>query len=137
MSGKYIDIEKEIIEKYNITLCDGSLCSDGDWSRMHAHVKSRRVCKYKFKNSIQSCFDLMHEIGHIETTKSTMRRCESEFFATVWAINLAQDTYNLEIPKSIIDVYQRYINMEWDRGNRRHGSLPKKETLNIFKFWRG
>lgn len=134
---KYIDIEKEIVEKYRITLCDGSLCSDGDWSRMHAHVKQRRVCKYKFKNSIQSCFDLMHEIGHIETTKGTMRRCESEYYATVWAIQLAQDVYKLDLPESIIERYQRYINMEWDRGHRRHGTLPDKGTLNLYKYWRG
>ena len=116
----YKEIQNEVIEEYRIDLCDGTKCKN-DWHRMHAHVRERRVCKWKQSNSIQSTFDLFHEIGHIETTKSTMRRAESEYYATVWAIDKCRE-YGLDIPDKIIADYQRYIDMEIDRGIRRGGT---------------
>ena len=83
----YRDIQNEVVKKYRIDLCDGTRCKDGDWSRTHAHVKKRRVCKWKQANSIQSTFTLFHEIGHIMNNQSGMRRAEEEYYATVWAIN--------------------------------------------------
>lgn len=129
MSGKFIEIQNEVIKAYRIDICDGGKC-DNDWSRTHAHVKERRVCKWKQSNSIVSTFTLFHEIGHIETTTSKMRRCESEYFATVWAINKCKE-YKLEIPEKTIANYQRYINMEHDRGIRRGGRLPSIKFLQL------
>lgn len=126
--GKFLEIQQDAIKRYNITLCYGELCSN-DWSRTHAHIKSRRVCKWYSKNSIQSTITLLHEIGHIMTTKTSYRRCESEYFATVWAFKEARERYNLEIPESIIKEYNDYIKMEYDRGIRRGGNLPKLETM--------
>lgn len=117
----YKRIQEEVIRHYDIDMCDGTKCSDGDWSRTHAHVRERRVCKCKCANSIQSTFTLFHEIGHIETTKAKMRRCEAEYYATVWAIDKCKE-YGLKIPQKTIDEYQEYIDMEKDRGVRRHGS---------------
>lgn len=128
--GKYIEICEDAVRRYRIDLCDGTKCSN-DWSRMHAHVKLRRVCKFKFRNSINAVFDLLNEIGHIETTKSSMRRCESEFFATVWAIKTAKEVYHLEFPESIIKRYQEYINREWDRGKRCGGNLPPLDKFKL------
>lgn len=116
----YIEIQNEVINKYRIDICNGTKC-ENDWSRTHAHVKQRRVCKWKQSNSVQSTFTLLHEVGHIETTKSTMRRAESEYYATVWALEEAKK-YGIEIPQKTIDKYQRYIDMEKDRGQRRGGS---------------
>lgn len=116
----YIEIQNEVVKKYRIDLCDGTKCKDGDWSRTHAHVKQRRVCKWKQANSIQSTFTLFHEIGHIETTKGYMRRAESEYHATMWAIRRCQE-YGLMIPEKIIKDYQDYINEELERGKRRGG----------------
>lgn len=118
----YIKIQNEVVKKYRIDLCDGTRCEDGDWSRTHAHVRKRRVCKWKQRNSVQSTFDLFHEIGHIETTKSGMRRAEEEYHATVWAINECKK-YRIEIPAKIIKEYQDYIDMEKDRGLRRGGAV--------------
>ena len=115
----YANIQNEVIKRYNIDLCNGSKCTN-DWRRTHAHIKERRVCKWKQVNSIQSTFDLFHEIGHIETTKSSMRRAESEYHATMWAINTCLE-YGLEIPGTIINRYQKYIDMEVERGKRRGG----------------
>lgn len=117
----YKDIQDEVIKKYRIDLCDGTKCKDGDWSRMHAHVKTRRVCKWKRASSIQSTFDLFHEIGHIETTTSSMRRCEAEYYATIWAIRQCHQ-YGLIIPEKIIEDYQKYIDEERARGLRRGGT---------------
>ena len=116
---KFVEIQNEVIKKYRIDLCDGTKCKN-DWGRTHAHVKERRVCKWRQANSIQSTFDLFHEIGHIETTKSGMRRAEEEYFATVWAIEEAKK-YGLEIPQKTIKEYQDYIDMEKARGIRRGG----------------
>lgn len=116
----YIEIQNEVIKKYRIDLCDGTKCKN-DWSRMHAHPKQRRVCKWKQKNSVQATFDLFHEIGHIENNHGKMRRAEEEYFATVWAINKANE-YGIKLPGKIIKEYQDYIDMEIDRGKRRGGS---------------
>ena len=116
----YKEIQEEVIRKYRIDLCDGTKCKT-DWMRTHAHVKQRRVCKWREANSIESTFTLFHEIGHIETTKSWMRRCESEYYATLWAIGMCA-IYGLEIPDKTFKLYQNYIDMEVRRGKRRGGS---------------
>lgn len=117
----YIDVQNEVIRKYRVDLCDGSKCKDGDWSRTHAHPRERRVCKWKQKNSIQSTFTLLHEVGHIETKKSKMRRAESEYYATVWAIERCRE-YGIEVPERSRKLYQDYIDREVDRGKRRGGT---------------
>lgn len=116
MSKRYIKIQNELIEQYGIKLDPNSSCR----ARTHAHVKERRICKWCQKNSVSSTFTLMHEIGHVETTKSSMRRCEAEYYATQWAINKANE-YGLDIPDKLISEYQEYIDSELRRGIRRHG----------------
>ena len=116
----YKEIQEDIIQRYRIDLCDGTKCKN-DWSRTHAHPKMRRVCKWKQVNSIQSTFTLLHEVGHIETTKSSMRRAESEYYATMWALDRCKE-YGLNVPDQTIKTYQDYIDREIDRGKRRGGS---------------
>lgn len=131
MTGKFIKIQNEMIERYRVDICDGTKCKN-DWRRTHAHVRERRVCKWKQSNSILSTFTLFHEIGHIETTKSAMRRCESEYHATVWAMERFNE-FGLEVPGKILIDYQDYINREWDRGKRRGGNLPALNTFQLIK----
>lgn len=128
LSGKFIDAQKDVVSRYNIDVDPNSPC----WSRMHAHVKERRVCKYRPKNSAQATFDLFHEIGHIETTKSNMRRCESEYYATVWAIQRCKE-YGIPLPMKTIQDYQEYIDDELDRGLRRGGSGYGGD-LDLYKY---
>lgn len=116
----YTAIQDEVIAKYRIDICDGTKCKS-DWRRTHAHIKQRRVCKWKQANSIQSTFTLFHEIGHIMTNKTGMRRAEQEYYATVWAIDECKK-YGLKIPQKTIDDYQEYIDNEADRGERRGGT---------------
>lgn len=124
--GKYLDIQNNVIKKYGIHIETNSTC----YTRTHAHVKERKVCKWKQTNSMASTFTLLREVGHIETTKSKMLRCESEFYATVWAIERCKE-YGLEIPSNIIKRYQDYINREHDMGVRRGGNLPRLDTLQL------
>ena len=57
-------------------------------------------------------FMLFHEIGHIKTYKSSMRRCESEYYATVWAIEKFKE-YDLIIgPSSSRVAYDLNNNMD-------------------------
>ena len=130
---RFIEIQNEVIKKYRIDLCDGTKCKDGDWSRTHAHLKQRRVCKWKQSNSIVSTFTLFHEIGHIENNNSKMRRCEQEYYATVWAIDKLRDYGILEyLPMKQRSLYQNYIYNELDRGLRRGGTnYPTKEELTL------
>lgn len=127
-----IEIQRDVIQRFNVDLCDGSKCDD-DWSRMHAHVKQRRVCKWKPKASIRATFDLLHEIGHIETTTGKMRRCEEEYYATAWAIDMMRE-YGIsgKISDNIKELYQWYIFNELERGMRRGGSgYPTREQLTL------
>lgn len=112
----YIEIQNEIIKRYRVNIDTYSLCRQ----RMHAHVKERRICKWKQTNSVQATFDLLHEVGHIETTKSWMRRAEQEYYATVWAIERCRE-YGIKIPLKVWERYQNYIIREADRGYRRGG----------------
>ena len=115
------------IERYKVKLNPCSSCR----GRMHAHPKKRMVCKWHPKNSIQATFDLFHEIGHIETTRAGMRRCEAEYEATEFAIKLCVE-FGFAIPIKTIADYQSYIYMERDRGIRRHAqNMPSEDDLRL------
>ena len=129
MKMTFKQIQDDVIKKYHITINEHSDCL----RRTHAHIKERMVCKWSQKNSITSTFTLFHEIGHIETTKSKMRRCESEFYATIWAIEELKK-YGVEVPDSILLKYQRYIDMELGRGIRRGGSCYPSELKLPMKY---
>ena len=127
----YKQIQDDLIRKYRIDICDGTRCEDGDWSRTHAHPKQRRVCKWRQANSVVSTFELLHEIGHIENNNTSMRRCEQEYAATMWAMAKCNE-YHISIPDRIIASYQQYIDNELARGIRRGGSgYPKSLKLHI------
>ena len=128
-----MDSVSEVNNLCCIDICDGTKCAN-DWSRTHAHVRLRRVCKWVRANSLESTFTLFHEIGHIVNNKSTMRRCEEEYYATVWAIDELKK-YGIKVPVKLIDRYQRYISLEMDRGIRRNGLGYDENELNLVKYW--
>lgn len=128
----YKEIQEAVITAYNIDLCCGEKCKN-DWHRTHAHIKERRVCKWKQANSIESTFTLFHEIGHIETTKPNMKRAESEYYATVWALERCKD-FGLNVPNKITDLYRQYIANELERGQRRGGRHYSVSTTDILKL---
>lgn len=125
MSKTHKQLQDEIISKYRVTIDEHSTCR----SRMHIHPRERRICKWHQKNSVLATFELLHEIGHCENNNSKMRRCEQEYYATQWALERCKE-YGIEVPQSILDRYQRYIDMELARGIRHNGSnLPSRDEL--------
>lgn len=128
-SGRFVEIQNEVIKKYRIKA--STTCFKNLRTRTHAHPRERAVCKWKQTNSFASTFTLFHEIGHIENNNSKMRRCEEEYYATVWAIEKCKE-YKLEIPQKTIDLYQRYIYRELERGINRGGkNYPTYEELRL------
>lgn len=110
------EIQEDIVRKYRIKLDPNSTC----YTRTHAHPKERRVCKWTYKNSLPNTFTLFHEIGHVETHESWMRRSEQEYYATIWAIDRWHE-YGLDISEKLLYKYQNYILREIYRGKRHHG----------------
>ena len=123
----YIQAQDLTIKKYRVKIDTNSEC----WGRMHAHVNERRICKWKQKNSVQCTFELFHEIGHIETTKRSMRRAESEYFATCWAIDRFKE-FGYQVPEKTMHTYQWYVLYEVARGKRRGGS--NYPELHLYKY---
>lgn len=129
MKKSYLEIQKEVIEKYKIVIVENSTCR----SRMHAHCDgTRRICKWKPLNSSKATFELLHEVGHIMTKTSKMRRCESEYYATIWALECCKE-YGIEVSDKLMASYQRYIDRELDRGLRRNG-CGYKENYSIYNY---
>lgn len=123
----YKELQEKIIKQYRITINENSTCK----KRMHIHPQKRMICKWQSKSSAVATFELLHEIGHCENNNSNMRRCEQEFYATKWALERC-DELGIKVPQKTIDNYQRYIDMELERGLRRHGNnLPTKEDLKL------
>lgn len=126
----YKEIQAEVIAKYRITINEHSECR----TRTHAHIKTRMLCKWSPKNSFLSTFTLLHEVGHIETHKSWMRRAESEYYATEWAIDRCKE-YGLQVDEHTLHVYQRYILLEVARGIRRGGAGYDIERMNLYAYY--
>lgn len=127
----YQQIQEDAIKKYRVTIDEDSKCR----KRMHAHVKERRICKWHPKNSALATFELLHEIGHVETKTSRMRRCESEYAATQWALERCKE-YGVKVPEKVLKRYQDYIWRELDRGIRRKGTfLPNMKELLTLKTY--
>ena len=56
----------------------------------------------------ETLFSLLHEIGHIKTNTKGMKRCEEEFYATMWAIKELKKL-GLSISNKRQKEYQTYI----------------------------
>lgn len=99
-------------------------------------------CRYDLKNiyfryevyknpTEDDLFDLLHEIGHIQTNNTSMKRCEEEFYATQWAIEHIEK-YDIKIPKERLKEFQKYIWMWRDVGIRhRAKNIPSKQQLKL------
>lgn len=126
----YRQIQDEVIQKYWVKIDTDSSC----YGRTHAHIREKkRICKWKPANNIKATFTLLHEVGHIMTTKAWMRRCEEEFYATVFALEECKK-YGIDVPDKLVEEYQDYIWMELDRGIRRGGKqLPSRSDLILKK----
>ena len=122
----YFSIEEQVIKDFNIIIVENSTC----WERTHAHTDgTRKICKWKKANSYPSLFILLHEIGHIETHKSSMRRCEQESEATRWAIEKLREL-GLPVKRKYTKKYKAYIEMTYKRGIAR--GLKKELKYKLY-----
>lgn len=123
----YRAIQLKEIRSRLVYVIPKSLC----WGRTHAHCDgTRTVCKHTLKNSYASLFTLLHEIGHIETDRKGMKRCEQESEATLWAVNRIKEL-GLTVKRSVLSKYKTYIKMTYERGIRRGLSKKIKSKLYI------
>ena len=112
----YKELQDKVIQDYKVIIVTDSKC----WSRTHAHCNdgTRRVCKWKQVESYPATLELFHEIGHLETDKSGMKRAEQESEATIWGINKMKE-FGLPIKRKYANQYKDYVRMTFDRGVRR------------------
>lgn len=90
------------------------------------------VPKQCFKNPDSwDVFALLHEIGHVLTNTTKMKRCLQEYLATQWAIEKAREI-GLPVSKSTIRCYQNYIWKWRERSIKAKGKdVPSKEELTL------
>lgn len=96
----------------------------------YALIVSRKVIlpkSIKKEQTEWSLFAFLHEIGHILTNRSTMKRYEMEYLATQWALDEAK-RIGFQVPREYISTYQRYINSYAKKIKR---NPPKFENLML------
>lgn len=76
-------------------------------------------------------FDLLHEIGHIMSNNEQMAKCECEFYATQWAIDIARK-YDVKIT---FDRFSRYqtgiIEIMEEEKNNGIRNVPHQSKLYL------
>jgi len=76
-------------------------------------------------------FAFMHEIGHIQTNVSNMKRCMQEYLATQWALDKSKEI-GFAVPTIYISTYQNYIWRWRDKSIKANGkNVPTKEELTL------
>lgn len=104
-------------EKYVLT----HDCYCGDNSIAHAHLDTKTVFmpRKDFEQmGVETLFDFLHEIGHLETNKDGMTRQEEEYYATTWAIDRMTKVYGFTLPESRKQDFERYISGYSSRNNK-------------------
>ena len=117
-----MDVRHELEEvffdsgKYRLT----HKCFCGDKTIAHCHLDLGLIYQSKrdYNNMTpQNLFDLLHEIGHLETNTPEMTRHEEECFATKWAVERMK-LYDFKLPKQRQKEFDEYINSFSSEHNR-------------------
>lgn len=111
--------------KYRLT----HKCFCGTDSVAHCHLEFGLVFQSKedFETlTPENLFDLLHEVGHLETNTEGMTRQEEEYFATEWALQRMK-LYDFRLPKARQRQFDDYINGYSSRRNKvlGKGGAPK------------
>ncbi len=78
-----------------------------------------------------SLFAFLHEIGHVITNDSCMKRCQQEYLATQWAIKEAK-RIGFDVPENFIEIYQDYIWKWRDKGIKCGAKeMPTRKELTL------
>ena len=76
--------------------------------------------KIKEDPTDDNIFEMLHEIGHVLNNNDYMKKCEREYYATMWAINESKK-YKLNISNDCKKMYQNYIN----------GYAKRRKTISV------
>ena len=125
--NKYGDLAIEYLRKHEIELRTNSVC----WSRPHAHVKGRIICKMALPRGRVSFFHFLHEVGHIAHPKGGVGyRAQEEYWATEYAKDEMRKC-GISVPRKTLAEYSDYIQRTLDRGIRR-GLKSVPEELSAY-----
>lgn len=92
---------------------------------------------YREYPSLVYVFDVLHEVGHLETNTLDMETYQMEYLATVWALNAASKARIYVEPMTIAN-YQRYI-CDWRDKSPNKNEIPDSaiqlpiKTLSVIK----
>ena len=105
---------------------------DNQSDEFYSYLLSRKIVlpNYIRSNPTEwSLFAFLHEIGHIMTNTTSMKRYEQEYLATQWAIDKAKEI-GFDVPEKYIDTYQKYI-WKWRETSIKHKAknVATKESL--------
>ena len=127
-----MDIRREVDEvffdsgKYRLT--HNCFCGDSSVAHCHLSLGLIYIDKDDYERPTpESLFDLLHEIGHLETNTDGMSRQEEEVFATRWAMDRMK-LYDFKLPRKRQKEFEDYIN---GFSSRRNKILTKKNATNF------
>lgn len=128
MKKTLLETQNEIINKYKNTI--NFRVNNKDCA--YCYVKEKIIYlngRDLLYPTAESLFDLLHEIGHIITNTSKMKRCEEEYYATQWAIKEMKE-YGYTISNKRKKEFQQYIWKWQETGVKlRAKNIPDKEEL--------
>ena len=105
-------------------------CFCGDSSVAHCHLDLGLIFQSKQdyeKPTPESLFDLLHEIGHLETNTEQMTRQEQEYFATQWALERMK-LYDFKLSKQRQKDFDEYINRY---SSKKNTILTGENAINL------
>lgn len=130
MKKSVLQIQNNLMEKYRDTISFRITNEKG----AYCYIPERIIylsCNNFLNPTPNSLFDLLHEIGHIMTNKSGMKRCEEEYYATQWAIEEIKK-YGYEISNKRKDEFQQYIWKWRDTAIKLKAKItPSREELTL------
>ena len=127
-----LGIRREIDEvffnsgKYRLT--HNCFCGDSSVAHCHPDLGLIYQSKSDYENlTPETLFDLLHEVGHLETNTEKMTRQEEEYFATQWAVERMK-LYDFHLPVKRQKEFDDYIN---GYSSKRNTLLKGKNATNI------
>ena len=112
--------------KYRLT--HNCFCGDSSVAHCHPDLGLIYQSKSDYENlTPETLFDLLHEVGHLETNTEKMTRQEEEYFATQWAVERMK-LYDFHLPVKRQKEFDDYIN---GYSSKRNTLLKGKNATNI------
>lgn len=112
------ELEEVFFDSGKYRLTHNCFCGDNSVAHCHTDLGVIFQSKEDFENvTPESLFDLLHEIGHLETNTDQMTRQEEESFATQWALERMK-LYDFKLPKKRQKEFEEYINGFSSRRNK-------------------